>query len=353
MHLPPRTLCLISSLALLFSPASAAERLQVKSAALNEAVADETYKKITSVLVMHENEIIYESYWGDGGEEILNDTRSATKSLTAMAMGAAIADGYIDSVDTRAFAWFDDHRPFRFSTALKEEITIRDLLTMSSALDCNDNVWESPGNEEHMYPARKWLYFVLDMPIREDYARNGDGYGPFSYCTAGSFLLGQIIERAVGEPVDEYIEKRLLTPLGINRIEWDRSPSGEVMTGGGAELTSRDLMKLGALVRNKGVYNGVRILPALWIDKMNAVHVAVNDEQDYGFQWWRRDFRCGDADVSGWYMAGNGGNKIVVFDELALTVVVTARLYGTRGMHQQSTEIIEDFVLAGHARCNK
>lgn len=327
------------------------EPARVRAEALNDAMEAETFKEITSVIVAREGTILSEQYWGEGGPASMNDTRSAMKSLTAMAIGAAIDDGHIKSIGQPAFAFFNDDKPFRFQTALKESVTIRDLLTMSSALDCNDNVWESPGNEEHMYPARRWLYFVLDMPTKDDYARDENGYGPFSYCTAGSFFLGQIIERAATKPVDAYIEQRLLKPLDVKKVNWDRSPSSEVMTGGGAELTSRDLLKLGELVLNDGVYEGARILPASWIAEMTSVHVKANEEQDYGYQWWRRDFACGDETVSGWYMAGNGGNKIAVFKDLDLTVVVTARLYGTSGMHQQSTDIIEDYILAAQPEC--
>ncbi len=223
---------------------------------------------------------------------------------------------------------------------------------MSSSLDCDDNNSESPGNEGRMYPERKWLDFVLDMPTVESYQRNEKGYGPFHYCTAGSFFLGQIVERATGESVDTYTERRILKPLGIDRISWDRSPSGEVQTGGGAELTSRALLALGELVRNDGNLGGHEILSQEWVDEMLFPHVAANEEQDYGYQWWRRDFACGETTISGWYMAGNGGNKVVVVDELGLTIVITATLYNTNGMHQQSTDIIEKYVLPQAPKCS-
>jgi len=326
-------------------------RLEASGVELDDAIATERFREITSVLVSHEGELVYEQYWGDGGRHYMNDTRSATKSLTAMLLGAAIADGHIDGVDTPAFTWFADERPYHFESPLKDAVTLRDLLTMSSALDCNDDVWESPGNEEHMYPARRWVFFVLDLPVKEDYARDESGFGPFSYCTAGSFLLGQIIERAVGEGVDQYMQRRLFAPLDIPRANWPRSPSGEVQTGGGTELTSRDLLKLAELVRTNGTRDGDAVLPASWVQEMLQPHVKPREQHDYGYQWWREDFRCGDETVSGWYMSGNGGNKVAVFDDLDLSVVVTARLYGTRGMHQQSTDIINDYVLPSVGKC--
>lgn len=331
--------------------ARAADPLTVDRAALDAAIKKGRFREVTSVLVAHDGRVVFEAYWGAGGPDVLNDTRSAMKSLTAMAVGAAIADGHIGGVGEPAMAFFESERPFRFESDAKDSITLRDLLTMSSALDCNDNERSSPGNEEHMYPARRWLFFVLDLPVRDDYRRNERGYGPFRYCTAGSFLLGQVIERAAGERVDRYIERRLLEPLGIERIHWDRSPSREVMTGGGAELTSRALLSLGELVRQRGQHGGKQVLPARWIDEMLTAHVNANSEQDYGYQWWRREFTCGVGTVDGWYMSGNGGNKVAVIDALDLTIVVTARLYGTRGMHEQSTALIEDFVLAAAAGC--
>ena len=332
--------------------ADVSARLAASGAELDDAISANRFREITSVLVSHEGELVYEQYWGDGGRDYMNDTRSATKSLTAMLLGAAIADGHIDGVDTPAFSWFAGERPFRFESPAKDAITLRDLLTMSSALDCNDDVWESPGNEEHMYPARRWVYFVLDLPTKDDYARDERGFGPFSYCTAGTFLLGQIIERASGETVDRYMQRRLFDPLGIPGANWDRSRSGEVQTGGGTELTSRDLLKLAELVRTDGARDDETVLPASWVQEMLHPHVKPREQQDYGYQWWREDFRCGDDTLSGWYMSGNGGNKVAVFDTLDLTVVVTARLYGTRGMHRQSTDIINDYVLSSMSACS-
>jgi len=319
--------------------------------ALEEAIDNEEFKQITSVLVSVDGETVYENYWGDGSVETLNDTRSAMKTLTALAMGAAIDDGHISGVEANVVDWFAAERPYRFSTELKNDISIRDLLTMSSAFDCDDNVWESPGNEEHMHPARNWTYFVLDLPTKAKYERDVQGYGPFVYCTINAFLMGQIIERASGDRVDDYIARRLLAPMEIDTIVWNQSPSMEIMTGGGAELSSRDLLKLGELILNKGRHGDSQLLPASWINEMMTVHRTANETQEYGYQMWREDFRCGEKTSSVWYMGGNGGNKIAVFPDLNAVAVVTATFYNTRGMHQQSTDIMENYILPSLENC--
>ena len=74
---------------------------------------------------------------------------------------------------------------------------------MSSALDCDDDD-DSPGNELGMYPRPVWARWAVDLPVKAGYTRDAAGRGPFAYCTAGTFLLGQILQRAAGQPVDRY-----------------------------------------------------------------------------------------------------------------------------------------------------
>ena len=114
------------------------------------------------------------------------------------------------------------------SASRRRPIMLRDLLTMSSCLECNDWDEESPGNEELMYPQEDWLGFALGLPLRETTG--------FSYCTAGVVALGITLERALGEPLSDFARRELFDPLGIERAEWQHTPRGETSTAGGLEL---------------------------------------------------------------------------------------------------------------------
>ena len=173
----------------------------------------------------------------------------------------------------------------------------------------------------------------------------GSGRGPFSYCTAGAFLLGQIIERATRTPVDQYIEAKLLIPLGISKWRWSRSPNGEVMTGGGLELRSRELAKLAWMLANDGRWRGLEIVPSDWVRDAMTPHRRANPEQDYGYLIWQRSFATNCGATQGWYMAGNGGNAVVVLQDLNAAVVVTRVNYNVHGMHQQTADLLEHYVL--------
>lgn len=319
---------------------------------LEQAISSAAFRQITSVVVTQNDKLIYERFWEGTDSTHQHDTRSAMKTLVAMAVGAALTDNKLGSVNDVVFKRFDSDQTYRFNTPLKAEVTVMDLLTMSSALDCDDNSPTSPGNEERMYPTNNWTAFALNLPTKAGYQRDAEGRGPFAYCTVGSFLLGQLVQRATGRPVDEYIGTRLLNPLGIDDVIWDRSPSNEVMTGGGAMLTSQDLARLGQLLLNRGRWEDNQVLPATWVDLMLTKHRKANDRQSYGLQLWHEDFACGARSVDVWYMGGNGGNKVAVLPDLAAVIVITATLYGTAGMHQQSSDIIADYVLPSLPGCS-
>jgi CubicO group peptidase (beta-lactamase class C family) len=318
---------------------------------LHAAVARGDYPRTTSVLLAQGGKVSYEHYFDHTDAATTHDTRSVGKSITALAVGVAIAEGKLPGVDARAFEYLGDLRPFQNDGPAKANITLRDFLSMSSALDCNDDDEKSPGNELNMYPRREWSRWAVDLPTKDGYERDAEGLGPFAYCTAGSFLLGQILQRATGEPVDRFIESRLLAPLGILQYEWARSPSGEVMTGGMLRLSTRDLGKLGRLVLQQGSWNGVQVVPADWVRQATSHQRTPNRSQDprgeldYGYLFWGRQYVTPCGRVAGWYMSGNGGNHVLALPELDAVAVVTRVYYNNRNMHQQTFRLLEQQLL--------
>lgn len=326
------------SLALLASCArsSAPPRYPGLAAAVARGEAPNT----TSVLVMRGGKVDHEAYFGGSGPDALQDTRSVGKSITALAVGIAIGQGAIPSVSAPAFRYLAGGVP------AQDGITIEDLLTMSSALDCDDNDQASPGNEAKMYPQPVWLPWAARLGIRNDYRRDATGRGPWRYCTAGSFLLGQVVQAATKQPVDQFIADRLLRPLQIERWRFSRSPAGEVMTGGQLLLRSRDLAALGWLVRSEGQWQGREIVPAAFVRQALTPHRQTPYfEEAYGYQLWRHRYAAPCGPVTAWQMSGNGGNKVVIAEQLDAVIVLTRAHYNKRGMHEQSAALIEQHIL--------
>ncbi|HEX7809736.1 MAG TPA: serine hydrolase, partial [Thermoanaerobaculia bacterium] len=303
------------------------------------------YKKVTSVVVLQNGATVFAADFNGATPETLHNTRSTTKTVAAMLAGIAIDQKKLPSVQAPAFAYFADRQPVANPDPRKAKITVEDLLTMSSMLECNDDNQFSAGNEERMYLIEDWTRFTLDLPIRGFPAwipkpQDSPHGRSFSYCTAGVFLLGRILERATKEKVDAFADKNLFEPLGIVYGEWQYSPLGDAQTGGGLSLRSRDLAKLGQLYLDRGVAGGKRVISEAWIEASTTPKAQVEDDIEYGYLLWLRAY--GGHRAFG--MFGNGGNRVVVIPDLKLVVVVTTTNFNQRDAHPLSDKLIESIV---------
>jgi len=319
-------------------------------AALDAAIAGGEAPDTTSVLIVHRGALIHETYFNDADRQTRHNTRSLTKSVTGLLVGAAIDRGLIEGVDAPVLGFFPDRTPAH-PGAFKTATTVEDLLTMSAQWECDDDNEFSAGHEERMYVSADWVQFALDLPQRGYPAwttRPADSpHGrAFAYCTANAFLLGAIVERASGMPLDRFAVDVLERPLGIEAARWHQSSDGTGMGGGGTEYRSRDLAKFGQLIVDGGRWHGRQIVSANWVRTMSQVHAQTPFDADYGYQMWRFPFKAGDRQVHAWTMSGNGGNYVFVVPEAQLVVVITRTRYNQRGMHAESQKLFADYVLS-------
>jgi CubicO group peptidase (beta-lactamase class C family) len=280
------------------------------------------YGEITGVVVSRSGRIVVEEY-ADGDADTLRNTRSCTKTVCGMLLGIAISRALVPSVETALGELLGEVPPE------KQSITLADLLTMSSCLDCNDWDTASPGNEELMYEQDDWVRFALELPVR--------GGREFSYCTAGVVLLGVALERAVGGSLPAFAAAELFGPLDIGRAEWAQTPRGETSNAGGLLLTSRSLLALGELY----LRGGDGIVTPEWIAESTRPHRRIDAVTEYGYLWWLKTF--GDARC--FYMSGMGGNRVHVFPDLELVAVITSANFGRRDAHSLSDRLLVEQVL--------
>lgn len=331
-----------------------AESVDLSSNRLQEmenAIRADEFKRVTSVLIARNGKLVYESYYRDSDATTLRNTRSATKTVTSMLIGIALDKGMISGVEAPVIGFFPEKQPVQNPDTQKDKISVKDFLTMSSILECNDSNRYSRGNEERMYLIADYVKFTLDLPIRGnppwESKPEDQPYGrSFSYCTAGVVTLGGILEKATNMTVPDFAAKNLFVPLSIQKTDWQFTPTGLAMTGGGLGLMSRDYLKLGQLYLNKGIWNGKRLVSESWINESTRPHVQVDDETEFGYLWWLKSFGTGDKIFAAYLMQGNGGNKVVVFPELDLVVVITTTNFNVRGAHQLTDKILSEYILS-------
>jgi CubicO group peptidase (beta-lactamase class C family) len=145
--------------------------------------------------------------------------------------------------------------------------------------------------------------------------------------------------------VPDFARKNLFEPLGISKAEWQFSPMGLAQTGGGLGLTSRELLTLGQLYANGGVWSGKRLISADWVKTSISPHARIDEQTEYGYFWWLKSFKAGERSYRAYFMSGNGGNKVAVFPELDMVAVLTSTNYSTKGMHEQTERLLTDYIL--------
>ena len=325
-----------------------------KLQAMEAAAKNGDFKKIGSVVVARHGKLVYEHYF-EGDAATLRNTRSATKTITGALIGLAIQEKKLSGTDAKVLALLPQHRArLQNPDPRKERITIEDLLTMSSPLECDDWNDASRGNEERMYLIEDWGQFILDLPIRGR-MKSGEQseipkYGRyFSYCTGGVFLLSEVIGKTTGMRTDRYAQRALFGPLGIapEHVTWAYSPMDIPQTGGGLLLTSPDLLKIAQLYLNRGRWGGKQLINEAWVKASTTPHAEISDHQEYGYLWWLQSFKTPEGkSYPAFFMTGNGGNKVLAFPSLDLAVVITATNYNTRGMHELTEKLLDEYVLA-------
>lgn len=316
------------------------EKFDVDKIKKLKAYVDEgVFKKINGVVVIKNGRILIEEYFNGDTRDSLHNPRSVGKTFASAMMGVAINDGFIKNENQKLSEFYDLHSFANYAPE-KANITIKDLLTMSSVLDCDDNS-NSPGKEDNMYPTANWVKFALDLPV------NLNPPDSWHYCTAGAMLMGDLLNKTVPGGLEKYADEKLFSLLHITHYRWPYTPQHVPNTAGGIQLSALDFAKFGQLYKNQGKWNGVQVLSKEWVDKTFTKYQSIPGRKDeyYGYFFWNKKFKVNDKSYETFYCTGNGGNKIYVFTDQPLIVVVTASAYNTPYGHSQVDKMMTDFIL--------
>jgi len=265
------------------------------------------------LIVFQNDRILKERYFHPGDSLNAHDVRSVTKSVMATLIGIAIDRGIIPSEDRTIGEYLQPTAPL--SDSVKAHITIKQLLSMSSGLSGNDLPDVTEYN--NWFNAPNQVQYTLSLPM---IAQPGQVFG---YNTGAAHLTSVLLTGASGGSTYQFAKQYLFQPLGIPDRPWATDKQGFNNGGAALSLTPYDMLKIGQLYLNKGVFNGIRVVSDTWIDKASSFKISTNNAQlfgpNYGYFWWLGN--TGHHDYS--FANGYGGQFIVVVPDLRLIVIAT------------------------------
>ena len=305
------------------------------------------YDKIHSILIIKDGQLVFEEYfdgykynWSSRGYQgdyvefnrtTLHHMASVTKAFTSALIGIAIEQGYIQSVNTPIYHYFPEYSDSL--DPIKKEITIEHLLTMTSGLDWNGmEIPVSSRNDKNdliqLFITDDPIGYILNKPV---VAEPGTRW----YYSCGDVnLLGEIIKRATGKQMDVYAEEVLFKPLGINEVEWSFIQPDIIQASGSHFLLPRDMAKFGYLFLNQGKWSEQQVVPLAWVEQTMQEYISYNIPSwneaygtRYGYQWWLRTYEAEGHSVDLVIRSGWGCQKIVLFPDYDMMVVMTGGYY--------------------------
>lgn len=279
---------------------------------------------VHAVLIARHGKLVVEEYFHNTDPDEPHDTRSASKSLLSMLVGAAMLKGEPVSPSTRVY----DAMGRNDADPNKRAITLEHLLTMSSGLDCDDADENSPGAEDTMQQQTAqpdWYVFTLDL---KSIRKPGE---KAVYCSCQPNLAGGVLARTTNKRLEDLTRDLLATPLQMEHYSLWFSPARDVYMGGGLRFRPRDFMKLGQVMLDGGRWNGRQIVSAEWAKRSTSPLVTIGD-RPYGYLWWLTDYPYKDRKVRAFYAAGNGGQIVMGIPELDLLIAFFGGNYNDRAL---------------------
>jgi CubicO group peptidase (beta-lactamase class C family) len=289
----------------------------------NQGILNGDFGYLRALVLIKDGSIVYEGYFHGARRDDRYTIYSVSKTFTSALIGIAIDKGLIKSVNQAVLPFFPEYKNL-INDPLKENIQIHHLLSLSSGFDWDESTYSYEDRRNihvQMEMTNDWIKFILQRPMKN---KPGDRW---VYNTGNVQLLSAIIKKSTGLYLHQFAEKYLFGPLKINDYYWNTDPSGYTCAGGsdgGLRLKARDVVKLGCLYTNKGMWNGKRILSDAWIHQSTQGYITTGGDRQYGYLWLVGIDTIYGQPYQFFYHPGSGGHLLMVYPDLHLVIVINS-----------------------------
>ena len=241
-------------------------------------------QRVRGVLVLQDGKVRLERYAPPHGTATRWNSFSIAKSITSTLVGAAMKDGYIRSLD---------HPVTRYIKALHgsayDEVTVRQLLTMTSGVRWNEDYTDVNSDVARMYAQPPEAGLDMTVSYVRKLPREAAPGTKWVYKTSETNLVGVLVSEATGKPLADYLSEKIWRAYGMERdAEWMVDDVGHEQGGCCLAMTLRDYGRFGQFILDGARVDGQPIVPETWLADATRTQVSTGEGTGYGYQWWTR-----------------------------------------------------------------
>jgi len=277
-----------------------------------------SHQRTTGLMIIKDGRILVERYQYDRTPAHRMLSNSMAKSIVSVAIGIALSERHIRSLDDKAAEYVPELRDLAYG-----KTSVRDLLRMSSGVRFIENY---DGKDDSATFARVHMRHGTIAALKLFNEREARAGTRFHYASIETQVLGLVLHRATGKTLASYVEQKLWQPMGAEAdATWITAPDGIERAAGSFSATLRDWGRLGALLAGDGALEGRQIIPrdylieaTNWHRHPEAFSPAIRGV-GYGYQFWTMR-----GEERRFALLGVFGQAIFIDPALKLVLVHTA-----------------------------
>ena len=293
---------------------------------------NKTHKELQTVayLIIKNDSIWHESYFDGFDKDSKTNSFSMAKSVVTIALGKAIMDGKIKSLDQKVTDFFPE-----LKGKFAKEVTVGDLSSMASGLSWDEKYYSPFSIVTRAYFDDELKEVILGLEINEKPGKS------FKYLSGATQLLAMCIEKATGEFLSDYVSKNFWQPMGAeNEALWQLDHENDGIEKAYCCIASnaRDFARFGKLYKQNGKWNGKQLLDSAFVKKTITPRFEASPE--YGYGWWMHNFLGKDL----YYMRGHLGQFVIVIPKDDLIIVRLGHLKGVQTTFDPHSEDLYTYI---------
>jgi CubicO group peptidase (beta-lactamase class C family) len=244
-----------------------------------------TAQRVRGVLVLQDGRIRLERYVAPHSPTTRWNSFSIAKSITGTLVGAAMKDGYIRSLSDPVTRYIGGLRGSAY-----DEVTVRQLLTMTSGVKWNEDYTDVNSDVARMYALPPDPGFDMTVSYVRKLPREAPPGTKWVYKTSETNLVGVLVAEATRKPLADYLSEKIWRPSGMERdAEWMIDDVGHEQGGCCLAATLRDYGRFGQFILDGARVDGESIVAEGWLSEATRTQVSTGPGTGYGYQWWTRD----------------------------------------------------------------